>query len=92
MTSWAFTTAGCAPETRGSRVPRSLALTAGDAAHPRPCESSLGYFRYGNSTVQFDQIIRHADTRLVLLIAKLAISSTAATAGRPSPPGPTATA
>jgi RNA-directed DNA polymerase len=29
-----------------------------------------GYFRYGNSTVQFDQIIRHADTRLVLLIAK----------------------
>ena len=29
-----------------------------------------GYFRYGNSTVQFDQITRHADTRLVLLIAK----------------------
>jgi hypothetical protein len=29
-----------------------------------------GYFRYGNSTVQFDQIIRHADTRLALLIAK----------------------
>jgi group II intron reverse transcriptase/maturase len=29
-----------------------------------------GYFRYGNSTVQFDQIIRHADSRLALLIAK----------------------
>jgi RNA-directed DNA polymerase len=29
-----------------------------------------GYFRYGNSTVQFDQIIRHADRRLALLIAK----------------------
>jgi group II intron reverse transcriptase/maturase len=29
-----------------------------------------GYFRYGNSTVQFDQIIRHADDRLALLIAK----------------------
>ena len=29
-----------------------------------------GYFRYGNSTVQFDTIIRHADTRLALLIAK----------------------
>jgi RNA-directed DNA polymerase len=28
-----------------------------------------GYFRYGNSTVQFDQIIRHADRRLALLIA-----------------------
>jgi len=28
-----------------------------------------GYFRYGNSTVQFDQIIRHADTRLALWIA-----------------------
>jgi hypothetical protein len=29
-----------------------------------------GYFRYGNSTVQFDQTIRHADDRLALLIAK----------------------
>ena len=29
-----------------------------------------GYFRYGNSTVQFDEIIRHADRRLALLIAK----------------------
>ncbi|HEV7804893.1 MAG TPA: group II intron maturase-specific domain-containing protein, partial [Solirubrobacteraceae bacterium] len=29
-----------------------------------------GYFRYGNSTVQFDQIIRHAEDRLALLIAK----------------------
>ena len=29
-----------------------------------------GYFRYGNSTVQFDQIIRHTDTRLALLIAQ----------------------
>jgi group II intron reverse transcriptase/maturase len=29
-----------------------------------------GYFRYGNSTVQFDAITRHADTRLALLIAK----------------------
>jgi len=29
-----------------------------------------GYFRYGNSTVQFDQIIRHADTRLALWVAK----------------------
>jgi group II intron reverse transcriptase/maturase len=29
-----------------------------------------GYFRYGNSTVQFDQIMRHADNRLALLIAK----------------------
>jgi group II intron reverse transcriptase/maturase len=29
-----------------------------------------GYFRYGNSTVQFDQINRHADRRLALLIAK----------------------
>jgi len=29
-----------------------------------------GYFRYGNSTVQFDTITRHADTRLALLIAK----------------------
>jgi len=28
-----------------------------------------GYFRYGNSTVQFDQIIHHADRRLALLIA-----------------------
>jgi len=28
-----------------------------------------GYFRYGNSTVQFDQIIRHADTRLALWMA-----------------------
>lgn len=28
-----------------------------------------GYFRYGNSTVQFDQIIQHADRRLALLIA-----------------------
>jgi RNA-directed DNA polymerase len=32
--------------------------------------SWAGYFRYGNSTVQFDQIIRHTDTRLALLIAK----------------------
>jgi RNA-directed DNA polymerase len=29
-----------------------------------------GYFRYGNSTVQFDQINRHADRRLALLIAQ----------------------
>jgi RNA-directed DNA polymerase len=29
-----------------------------------------GYFRYGNSTVQFDQIIRHTDTRLALWVAK----------------------
>ncbi len=29
-----------------------------------------GYFRYGNSTVQFDEIIRHADTRLALWVAK----------------------
>jgi RNA-directed DNA polymerase len=29
-----------------------------------------GYFRYGNSTVQFDTITRHADTRLALLIAQ----------------------
>jgi RNA-directed DNA polymerase len=29
-----------------------------------------GYFRYGNSTVQFDQITRHADTRLALWVAK----------------------
>src|SRR3954452_6851078 len=29
-----------------------------------------GYFRYGNSTVQFEQIMRHADNRLALLIAK----------------------
>jgi RNA-directed DNA polymerase len=29
-----------------------------------------GYFRYGNSTIQFDQIIHHADRRLALLIAK----------------------
>lgn len=29
-----------------------------------------GYFRYGNSTVQFDTIARHADTRLALLVAK----------------------
>ena len=29
-----------------------------------------GYFRYGNSTVQFDQITRHADDRLALLIGK----------------------
>jgi RNA-directed DNA polymerase len=29
-----------------------------------------GYFRYGNSTVQFDQINRHAERRLELLIAK----------------------
>ncbi len=29
-----------------------------------------GYFRYGNSTVQFDTITRHADTRLALLVAK----------------------
>ena len=28
-----------------------------------------GYFRYGNSTVQFDQITHHADRRLALLIA-----------------------
>ena len=28
-----------------------------------------GYFRYGNSTVQFDQIIRHAERRLQLWIA-----------------------
>jgi RNA-directed DNA polymerase len=28
-----------------------------------------GYFRYGNSTVQFDQIVHHADRRLALLIA-----------------------
>jgi RNA-directed DNA polymerase len=28
-----------------------------------------GYFRFGNSTIQFDQIIRHADRRLALLIA-----------------------
>ncbi len=28
-----------------------------------------GYFRYGNSTVQFDQIIHHADRRLALLFA-----------------------
>jgi RNA-directed DNA polymerase len=27
------------------------------------------WVRYGNSTVQFDQIIRHADRRLALLIA-----------------------
>jgi len=50
-----------------------------------------GYFRYGNSTAQFDQIIRHADNRLALLIAN-AISSRRATAVRHSPPGPTATA
>jgi hypothetical protein len=29
-----------------------------------------GYFRYGNSTIQFEQIMRHADNRLALLIAK----------------------
>jgi group II intron reverse transcriptase/maturase len=29
-----------------------------------------GYFRYGNSTVQFDEITRHADTRLALWVAK----------------------
>jgi hypothetical protein len=29
-----------------------------------------GYFRYGNSTVQFDQISHHADTRLALWAAK----------------------
>jgi len=29
-----------------------------------------GYFRYGNSSVQFDTITRHADTRLALLVAK----------------------
>ena len=29
-----------------------------------------GYFRYGNSTVQFDMITRHADTRLALWVAK----------------------
>jgi group II intron reverse transcriptase/maturase len=29
-----------------------------------------GYFRYGNSTVPFDRITRHAETRLGLLIAK----------------------
>ena len=29
-----------------------------------------GYFRYGNSTVQFDTITRHADTRLALWVAK----------------------
>src|SRR4051794_31199489 len=28
-----------------------------------------GYFRYGNSTVQFDQIVHDADRRLALLIA-----------------------
>ena len=28
-----------------------------------------GYFRYGNSTVQFDQISSHADTRLALWVA-----------------------
>ena len=28
-----------------------------------------GYFRYGNSTVQFDQIVKHADRRLALLLA-----------------------
>jgi hypothetical protein len=28
-----------------------------------------GYFRYGNSTVQFDHIIRHAERRLQLWIA-----------------------
>jgi hypothetical protein len=48
-----------------------------------------GYFSYGNSTVQFDQIIRHADTRLALGWPS-AISSTGATAGRHSPPGRTA--
>ena len=64
-----------------NRVPRSLALTTGDAARPRPCARAhgagpaalagreivgdlnrflrgwAGYFRYGNSTVQFDTII-----------------------------------
>jgi len=29
-----------------------------------------GYFRYGNSTVQFDEIVRHAHTRLALWMAK----------------------
>jgi len=29
-----------------------------------------GYFRYGNSTVQFDTITRHVDERLALLVAK----------------------
>jgi hypothetical protein len=28
-----------------------------------------GYFRYGNSTVQFDRIVRHAERRLQLWIA-----------------------
>jgi RNA-directed DNA polymerase len=28
-----------------------------------------GYFRYGSSTVQFDQIVTHADRRLALLLA-----------------------
>ncbi len=28
-----------------------------------------GYFRYGNSTVQFDQIVKHAGRRLALLLA-----------------------
>jgi RNA-directed DNA polymerase len=28
-----------------------------------------GYFRYGNSAVQFDQIVHHADRRMALLIA-----------------------
>jgi RNA-directed DNA polymerase len=31
---------------------------------------SAGYFRCGNSTVQFDTITRHADTCLARLIAK----------------------
>jgi hypothetical protein len=30
---------------------------------------SRGYVRYGNSTVQFDQIVKHADRRLALLLA-----------------------
>lgn len=50
--------------------PAALAGRADRAGpQPVPARGWAGYFRYGNSTVQFDQIVKHADRRLALLVA-----------------------
>src|SRR4051794_26366643 len=49
--------------------PSALAGRASRANLNRFLRGWAGYFRYGNLTVEFDQIVHHADRRLALLIA-----------------------
>ena len=59
-----------ATECASSRHGTGCAHRSGDSSGPqRFLRGWAGYFRYGNSTVQFDTIIRHAERRLQLWIA-----------------------